>query len=156
MSAAKKILKKGDQRLLEMCQEVSRIYEESPQSIPKEDLKDAASLVSIFENQQFGENFRNLREVKKRLFEDCLLDIASGGDLLRTGTFQICFKAGQLEVSHRFFGESSEGDLVYSVFLKKQAAFQNFKQTEADEIPQDQINRLSLYFACARVAKAKI
>jgi hypothetical protein len=156
MSALKKNRKRGDKRLLEMCAEISRIYQESPQSIPKEDLKDAASLVSIFENQQFGESFRNIKEMKKQLFDDCLLDIAGGGELLRTGIFQICFRSNQLEVSHRFFGDPTSGDLVYSVSLKKQAAFQNFKQTEADEIPQDQINKLSLYFACARTANFKI
>ncbi len=156
MSALKKDQKKGDKRLLEMCAEVSRIYHESPQSIPREDLKEASSLISIFENQQFGENFRNIKEIKMQLFDECLLDIAGGGELLRTGIFQICFRANQLEVSHRFFGESTSGDLVYSVSLKKQAAFQSFKQTEADEIPQDQINKLSLYFACARTPHFKI
>ena len=156
MSSAAKTDKKGNQRLLDMCNEISEIYRGSPDSIPKQDLKEAAHFVSIFENEQFGENFKNIKEMKRKLFDECLLDIAGGGDLLRTGSFYICYRAGSLEVSHRFFGESTEGDVVFSVTLKKQAAFQKFKENEADEIPQEEINKLSLYFACARVPGFKI
>jgi hypothetical protein len=143
---------KADQRLLSLCSEISQIYEESPESIPKDDLREASKLLSIFRNQQFSEKFKNFRLQKHKLFDKCLLDIARGGDLLRTGTFDICFFSGRLKINHRQFGEPPEGEVVISVTLKKQAAFQKFKENEADEISQQDINRLCLYFACARAS----
>lgn len=148
MASEKKL--KSDQRLLDLCHEITNIYKTHPNSIPKEALKEASSLVSVFENHQFGPNFKNLRDKKIELFEMCLLDISMGGDMLRAGSFQISFKNGQLQCQHKYFGDASDGELVYSVSLKNQVAFQGFKKNEADEISQEHINQLSLYFACAR------
>lgn len=102
------------------------------------------------------ENFRICEKKREELYKTCLLDVASGGQQLRTGTFQIYFANGKLGVSHKFFGESTEGEMVYSVTLKKQAAFQKFKQNEADEIDQEMINAMSLYFACAIADNRKL
>ncbi|MFN7904047.1 MAG: hypothetical protein ACK5P5_02585 [Pseudobdellovibrionaceae bacterium] len=150
MSSSSEKKAKANKRLLQMCHKITKIYKHNPEAIPKDDLKEAANLVSIFENTQFGPSFQDIFKKKIELYEACLLDVAMGADLLRTGSFQICFTHGKLQVQHKYFGDPSDGELVYSVTLKNQAAFQNFKQNEADEISQDDINRLCLYFACAR------
>lgn len=141
--------KKSTLRLLDMAGELVEIFNKKPHALPKKDYKNGQNLVSVFENPQFTTHFQNLAQLKEKLYKDCLIDISEGGEGFKTGVYSIYFEHGQLQTCHKLFGDTRSGELVFSVGLKSFMAFQGFKEKEADELAQDDINCLSVFFIYA-------
>ena len=140
---------KSTERLLAMSEELIEIFRADPSALPKEDYQKAKKMIATFENPQFGNNFKNMKALKKELYRECLVSIAEGADPLKSGVYQIFFKDGNLSMGHKLFGDPQEGELIYSVGLKDFMAFQGFREKEADELDQETLNCLSLYFIYA-------
>jgi hypothetical protein len=137
---------KSTARLLDMADELIEVFRTDPSALPKEDYKAAVNKVSVFENTQFSNRFQNLNQLKKDLYKTCLVDISEGGEGFKSGVYQIYFQNGQLHSGHKLFGDVQPGEVVYSIGLKNFMAFQGFKEKEADDLEQEEINCLSLYF----------
>lgn len=137
---------KSTERLLAMSEELIEIFRADPSALPKEDYQKAKKMIAVFENPQFGSNFKNLKELKVELYKECLVCVAEGADPLKSGVYQIFFKDGGLTMGHKLFGDPQEGELIYSIGLKDFMAFQGFREKEADDLDQETLNCLSLYF----------
>ncbi len=137
---------KSTERLLEMSEELIEIFRSDPSALPKEDYQKAKKMIAVFENDQFGTSFKNLKALKRKLFKDCLVSVAEGADAFKSGVYQIIFKEGCLSTGHKLFGDAQDGELIYSIGLKDFIAFQAFREKEADDLDQETLNCLSIYF----------
>ncbi len=129
----------------EAVQDLVHIIANDRGSIDRNDFKLGAESVGIFQDSNFSDSFKNLKELKKQVIHEAIEDLSMGANNLRSGQYGVVFSQNTLTKFLSTHDLPPQGQVIFSIFLKDVVAFKNWRNNEGDELPQDEINS-SIYF----------
>lgn len=116
----------------------AEMLKEDPKGIDRTELQRGARLLSLFQDSNYSDGFRDLRAVKTQLLHLVIEDLADRARTLSGSYFGIFFSKGKLVHGAYEYGSEAEGSLVYKVALKDVAGFQRWRKGEGSEYsPED-------------------
>lgn len=101
---------------------------------------EGSEMLGLYEDLNFKDTFQNLKEMKLELFKMAIEDLAMGGLTLKTSTIGLSFREGKIKTFISPLGTSPQGTVMFSINLKNNAAFKNFRNGDGGELPQEKIN----------------
>lgn len=129
----------------EAIQDLVHIIANDRGSIDRNDFKLGSESVGIFQDSNFSDSFKNLKELKKQVIHEAIEDLSMGANNLRSGQYGVVFSQNTLTKFLSTHDLPPQGQVIFSIFLKDVVAFKNWRNNEGDELPQDEINS-SIYF----------
>lgn len=124
--------------------ELAYFMQKEPKGVDRELIKRGDDLIAIFEDANFSNGFKNLREQKINAIASACRDIAEGVKVLHSSVIGVTFHQGKMEQATVSLGTPPEGSFVFSVTWRAKRAFHAWRTEGAKEVSQDDINA-SLY-----------
>ncbi len=97
-------------------------------------------MLSFFQDNNYGESFRDLSKQKIEILKQAIEDLSSRGKILTNSYLGVCFSHNRLSVFICPYGESPEGNVVCKIGIKDVAAFQRWRTGQNPEITPEDIH----------------
>jgi hypothetical protein len=127
------------------AKELAEIFYSEPSFVEKELLAKGESLIGIFQDPTFKDDFKNFQEMKIEALKMAIEDMAMGAVTLRNSTVGLTHTQGKIQTYITPIGTPPPGNTMYSINLKSSVAFKNFRFDDGDEFPQEDVNA-SIYY----------
>lgn len=113
--------------------------------IEDEDYRFGERSINIYADPNFNISRAAVREKILQLLTVAIDDLVRGGLYLRAGSLGVHFHEGKYRVFDTPYSTPAVGLAVFTISLKKLAAFQSWRERDQDDIDQDELNRV-VYF----------
>lgn len=127
----------------ETVEKLKTLLKQDVRRIDADLVREANKHIGFFIDANFHNSFKNLFEMKEQVIQQAIMDISSGAEQLKSGQFGVVFNKDTFNNFYTLHGEDVPGTITFTIFLKKFKAFQNFRETEADDLDQDLLNILT-------------
>lgn len=116
----------------------AELLKEDPRAVDRAELQRGERLLSLYQDANYSDGFRNLRALKAELFKTVIEDLADRARVLSGSYYGVFFVKGQLKSGAFEYASSPEGSLVYKIALKDVAGFQKWRKGEGSSYtPED-------------------
>lgn len=123
------------------AEEFARILASEPKELNRAELNRGNSVLLVYDEASFGgTRFPELKILKLSVVKMAIEDISGRAQILSANTIGVTFLENKLQTFLTPFGSQTIGNVVYKVGIKNTIAFQKWRQGEASEISQEDIN----------------
>jgi hypothetical protein len=126
--------------VLATASELAAILQQDPTLIEKDLVQRGDELLGIFSDDSFRDSFKNFRQMKIEALKMAIEDISAGAPTLMTSTIGLTFKNNKIVTYIVPFGTMASGNVLYSINLKDRAAFKSWRNEDAFDVSQDDVN----------------
>lgn len=120
--------------------EFAQILANDPNEVSSVEINRGNSVLLVFSDENFGANFADLSPLKLSVLKMAIEDISGRAQILSSNTIGVTFLKNKLQTFLTPFGALTEGSIVYKIGIKNVISFQKWRQGEASEISQEDIN----------------
>lgn len=97
-----------------------------------------AAFLGLYEDENFGDRFQNLTDLKTELFLTVCEDLAMGAVALKTSAIGLQFVNGSIRTFMTPYGSLDGANVLFSISIRKVAAFKNWRNvSEIDFQPAE-------------------
>lgn len=128
-------------QLLESAFELAHLLRDHRQLLEKSLFDRGNSIVGIFKDSNFKDNFQNSRDLRIDILKNAIEDLSQGGGRLISSTMGISFSKGKLVPYIEELGATPTGSVIFSITLKQRAAFHKYREGDPEaELVQEELN----------------
>lgn len=138
--------------VLGSAKRLMQILREDSANIDTAELARGERMLALYQDPNFGPGFKNIKEIKAQILQDCIMDLSDRARMLSKAFFAVVFANNQLEPAICDYGEKSKGTLVFKIALRDVAAFQRWRGGESSEITGEDLHS-AIYYLIAEWAK---
>jgi hypothetical protein len=120
--------------------EVAKILADDARELNQEEVIRGNSVLLVYNDENFGSRFTDLKSLKLSVLKMAIEDISGRAQILSSNTIGVTFFENKLQTFLTPFGGATEGVIVYKIGIKNALAFQKWRQGEASDISQEDIN----------------
>ncbi|MCB0368938.1 MAG: hypothetical protein KDD45_05660 [Bdellovibrionales bacterium] len=126
--------------VLDPAEQYANILKSDPKEINAAELRRGDQFLLIYSDENFGSRFADLNSLKLSVVKMAIEDISGRAQILSTNTIGVTFLDNKLQTFLTPFGGQATGNVVFKVGIKNVLAFQKWRQGQASEISQDDVN----------------
>tara|TARA_B110001454_G_scaffold219202_1_gene251991 strand:- start:81926 stop:82369 length:444 start_codon:yes stop_codon:yes gene_type:complete len=120
--------------------EFAKILADDPKELNQAELNRGNSVLLVYNDENFGSRFPDLNSLKLSVLKMAIEDISGRAQILSANSIGVTFLENKLQTFLTPFGGTTEGTIVYKIGIKNTIAFQKWRQGEATDISQEDIN----------------
>ncbi|PWU16075.1 MAG: hypothetical protein C5B49_11010 [Bdellovibrio sp.] len=120
--------------------ELARLMKTERRFVDSSLLQRGQELITIFEDPNFTNLFKDLREQKINAVAVAARDVAEGVGILRTSTIGVAYVEGFMAPFTSIHGSSPAGIVTLSISWSDKRAFQSWRSNLRDEVAQEDVN----------------
>lgn len=132
--------------------ELAKLIKEHPQLLEKKLVTRGNGILAIYQDTTFKNSFNNLRQLKIDTFTMIAEDLAMGAMTLKQSIVGLTFKENRIQTFICSYGANPAGNLMLSVSLRNIAAFMNWREGDADPLPEDDM-QACLYLIAVQLSE---
>jgi hypothetical protein len=151
MTAAPKF-KENFIHIYESTLELANLLKAEPSLLEKKLLTKGNEILAIYNDGSFKNSFSNLRQMKMETYKMIVEDLAMGAMTLRKSVVGLTFKENRIQTFICAYGTNPSGNMMFSVSLRNIAAFKNWREGDADPLPEEDI-QACIYTIAAAIAE---
>ncbi len=122
------------------AQEFAQILAAEPKELNQAEIARGNSVLLVYSDDNFGARFIDLKNLKLSVVKMAIEDISGRAQILSSNTIGVVFLENKLQTFLTPLGAQTTGNVVYKIGIKNTIAFQAWRQGEASEISQEDIN----------------
>lgn len=126
--------------VLEPAEKFAYILHDDPKEINGAEVKRGDQFLLVYSDDNFGSRFPDLKRMKLSVVKMAIEDISGRAQILSANTIGVTFLENKLQTFLTPFNSQTTGNVVFKVGIKNALAFQKWRQGEASEITQDDVN----------------
>lgn len=126
--------------VLRSSEELAQIMKKDPSFIEKDLIQQGDQILGIFTDESFRGSFKNFDKMKIEAIKMAIEDIACGAPTLMSSTIGLTFKNNKIQTYIVPFGTMASGNVMFSINLKNRAAFKSWRDQEATDFAQEEVN----------------
>ena len=128
--------------VLRPSKEFAQILADNPSEVNSEELKRAAQWLLVYEDETYGSQFSNIKQLKVNVLKMAIEDISGRAQILTGNTLGVTCQDGELQTFLTPFGTLTLGTIVYKLGIKGIESFRKWRLGEVSEITQVDINSI--------------
>lgn len=120
--------------------EFAQILAAEPKELNQAEVNRGNTVLLVYNDENFGSRFSDLKSLKLSVIKMAIEDISGRAQILSANTIGVTFLENKLQTFLTPFGATTSGTVVYKIGIKNTLAFHKWRQGEASEISQEDIN----------------
>ncbi len=126
--------------VLEPAEIFAQILADDPKEFNSSEFNKGSNILLVYSDDNFGSRFTDLKNLKLSVIKMAIEDISGRAQILSSNIIGVTFLENKLQTFLTPFGAQTSGTVVYKIGIKNTLAFQKWRQGEASDISQSDIN----------------